>query len=569
MNICLTCRQQFETTARETEFIQKMSPVIGNQHFEIPQSPFCPDCRRITRTIHRNEQFLYKNVSAKTGQPLVSIYAPDNNWRAQFPIYSHEEWWSEDWDAMSYGRDYDFSRPFFDQYYELSMSVPRVALIQFANENCPFTTGTGYCKNCHLISCSENSQDCCYGKLIQTCSNVVDGSYVYDSELLYQCFNVRNCYNCAYLYYSQNCTDCFFSENLVGCKNCFLSTNLRNKEFYFMNKPMKKAEYEQEIKKYFGSKSALDEALQILSKMRQERIHKYTNVVNSENSSGDFLMNCQNCENCYDVNDSQDCYNLNVGVNVKDCYECSNMYLKSELCYQVLGTIEAYNCLFSLFIFHCQNVLYSQFCNNSSNLFGCFGLLKKQYCIFNKQYTKEEYERLVPKIIESMKDVALQGSTGMIPDGMGSWGLMFPAWMSPFAYNESLAYEFKPLTQEQSAHLGFQWHASNPRENKPATVTLGDSLSENAATITKELLCCEQCGKNYKIIEQELAALKRMNMPIPRMCHDCRHFERLKLRNSERLNDRECDKCGTSVQSTFAQQNSAKIYCEKCYLGEF
>jgi hypothetical protein len=30
------------------------------------------------------------------------------------------------------------------------------------------------------------------------------------------------------------------------------------------------------------------------------------------------------------------------------------------------------------------------------------GLHDKSYCILNKQYTKEEYEELVPKIIEKM-----------------------------------------------------------------------------------------------------------------------------------------------------------------------
>ena len=28
----------------------------------------------------------------------------------------------------------------------------------------------------------------------------------------------------------------------------------------------------------------------------------------------------------------------------------------------------------------------------------------KEYCIFNKQYTKEEYENIVPQLIEKMKE---------------------------------------------------------------------------------------------------------------------------------------------------------------------
>ena len=47
-------------------------------------------------------------------------------------------------------------------------------------------------------------------------------------------------------------------------------------------------------------------------------------------------------------------------------------------------------------IFSIANVAYSQFCYNSKDLFGCVGFVT-QYCILNKQYSKEEYEALVPR----------------------------------------------------------------------------------------------------------------------------------------------------------------------------
>jgi hypothetical protein len=44
------------------------------------------------------------------------------------------------------------------------------------------------------------------------------------------------------------------------------------------------------------------------------------------------------------------------------------------------------------------------FCpQNVSHLFGCIGLRNQQYCILNKQYTKEEYEKTVALIIEHMQ----------------------------------------------------------------------------------------------------------------------------------------------------------------------
>jgi hypothetical protein len=54
----------------------------------------------------------------------------------------------------------------------------------------------------------------------------------------------------------------------------------------------------------------------------------------------------------------------------------------------------------------------------------------------NRQYTKEEYELLVPKIIEKMMSD-------------GEWGEFFPAILSPFGYNETVAQEYFPLTREE------------------------------------------------------------------------------------------------------------------------
>lgn len=335
-----------------------------------------------------------------------------------------------------------------------------------------------------------------------------------------------------------------------------------------MNKPVSKEEFEQKIKEYMGSQENVQKALEILKDLRKKRIYKYAMVINSENSSGDFLTNCKNCQDCYDVNDSEDCRYITVGVNVKDIMDCSNMYLKPELNYQVLGTIGTYNVLFSLYVFRSQDVMYSQFCNNSKNIFGCSGLIKKQYCIFNKQYTKEQYEELVPRIIEHMQKT-------------GEWGKYFPIKYSPFGYNETVAQEYLPLTKDQALVKGYHWQDPDNREYKPQTYQIPSHIADVKDEIVNEVLACQNilesvspagqgtrkiCGRNYKIIPQELRRLRTMNLPIPLKCPDCRHMERMKLRNPRKLWERTCSKCSTPIQSTFAANRSEAVYCEKCYL---
>jgi hypothetical protein len=157
-----------------------------------------------------------------------------------------------------------------------------------------------------------------------------------------------------------------------------------------------------------------------------------------------FLTASKNCYDCYDVNDSEHCRYVQVGVQVTDLVDCSNMYIKPELSYEVLGTISTYNVHFSLYIFHSKDVWYSEQLFSCSNCFGCVGLRNKSYCIFNKQYTPEDYDKKVAEIITHMQTT-------------GEWGEFFPVTLSPFAYNETLANEYLPLTKIEALERGYRW----------------------------------------------------------------------------------------------------------------
>ena len=554
MSTCPQCKSQFEITQEEKQFLKKMDFKYGNETVVLPEPVICPDCRSQTRTAHRNEQYLYHRKSDLSGKQLVSLYSPNQAWGKPYKIFTTEEWNGDKWDPMDYGRDFDFSRPFFEQFFELVKDVPRLPLMQVDNENSPFTTGTGYCKNCHLINSSEYCEDCYYGKLLQNCKSSMDCSYLYDSEYCYECFSVYKSYNCIYVSYSSNCSDCWFSENLTGCRNCFLCTNLSRKEYYYMNQPLSKEEYEKRLKEFKGSYSNFEKAKEILNKLKKERIHKYANIVNSENSTGDFIENSKNCLDCYDLNGSQDCRYVMVGVEIKDVYDCSNMYVKPELNYQVLGTIGTYHVAFTLYAFHSQNVLYSEQIFHSKDLFGCAGLKRKQYCIFNKQYTKEQYEELVPKIIEHMKKT-------------GEWGQFYPVKYAPHCYNETLANEYYPLSKEEVLKRGWYWHEEDGEyAYEGPDIEMPDEIKDVPDDITDKILKCKESGKFYKIIPQELQFCKRMGVPAPRVCPDQRHKDRMEYRNPRVLYDRKCKKCGLELKSSYAPNREEVIYCEKCYL---
>jgi ribosomal protein L37AE/L43A len=138
--------------------------------------------------------------------------------------------------------------------------------------------------------------------------------------------------------------------------------------------------------------------------------------------------------------------------------------------------------------------------------------------------------------------------------------------MSPFGYNETLAAEYYPLSREEATAQGFHWREKDVRDYMPQTTPFSETIGEAQDTIGQEIFACTTCGKNFRIIPQELLFYREHVLPIPRKCPDCRHVERMQLRNPRRLWKRTCMKCGMELQTTYAPDRPETIYCEKCFL---
>ena len=106
----------------------------------------CPECRQKRRLIWRNERNLYKRECDATGKPIISIYHP----KSVYKIYSQDIWWSDNWDAMDYGRDFDFNQTFFEQYDMLFKEVPKISLIASNNENSQYVNLETDSKDCYM-----------------------------------------------------------------------------------------------------------------------------------------------------------------------------------------------------------------------------------------------------------------------------------------------------------------------------------------------------------------------------------------------------------------------------------
>ncbi|MCX6705379.1 MAG: hypothetical protein NT162_03545, partial [Candidatus Woesebacteria bacterium] len=289
----------------------------------------------------------------------------------------------------------------------------------------------------------------------------------------------------------------------------------------------------------------------------------------SKNSKNCFLT--KNSENCAytdfagDTNNpNKDSYDISLTGGVSECYECA------------VGDHSQLN-LFALFSVKSQDIKYNHHCHNCKHIFGCVGLRNANYCIFNKQYSKEEYEELVSKIIKQMDEMPYIDKKG----NKYGYGEYFPIELSYFGYNESCAMEQFFLTEKEIKQEGFNWQNNIQKTIGKETLkpdNIPDSIDEVDENILNEVLKCIECERNYKIIQNEFLFYKKMRIPIPRRCFHCRHAIRIARRNPFKLWHRQCmcdkenhehkGKCSNEFETSYAPDRPEIVYCESCYQKE-
>ena len=555
---CAQCSASFEITAEDLAFLEKLSPKIGGKILKIPPPTLCPECRRQRHITWRNERTLYQRTCDLCGKSIISIHETS----ALFPVYCNECWWSDRWNAQVFGCPYDPSRSFLAQMQELRAVVPRNALYLKNTVNCDYCNHSLDIRNCYLCVCvGYNSEDGYYSKWIIKSKNFCDCYQLIGCELQYESFYSNACYNCIVAERSEECRDSAFLYDCTGCSDCFCCWNLRHKRFCIENVQYTEKEYRQRRNAIdLGSYHVFQDSVaryRSLIAARAVRVSMFSRQC--ENVSGDFLIRCKNVHDSYDVEDGQDarfCYGC---AGIRDCYDINEAAVDCELQYDAQSCDLSRRICFSHTSYYCSDGLYLDSCHSCRSCFGSVGLRNAQYCIFNHQYTKEEFETLVPKIIEQMRQD-------------GEWGEFFPAEQSPFAYNETTAMEYFPLTEEEVLRRGLKWKNRTDEPPKVDRIIPAHQLPNAIDDIPDDILNwaieCEATGRPFRIIKQELDLYRAMRLPIPHLHPDERHRRRMALRNPRKLWQRKCAKCGKEIRTTYAPERPEIVYCEACYLAE-
>lgn len=425
------------------------------------------------------------------------------------------------------------------------------------NENADYVAYGGGLKNCYFSFSCQACQDVSYSTTAVMSKDCLDCLFCVQGELLYECIDCKNCYGCAYCKDVVNCHDSYFLDNCKGCRNCIACKNLRDKEYHIYNKPVTPDEFEA-----FRQKLVQGDWMPEKDRFDVWKLglpYPAVHHMQSEHSSGDYLERANHCRNCFDIHlEAEDCAHCQYcGWKAKDMMDCTVTGVGSQLLYecfscgplfQGIGNIHASG----------NNLYYCDSPQECSDCFGCIGLRRQKYCILNKQYTKEEYEELIPKIIEHMRRTK-------------EWGEYFPISMSPFAYNESMAHDYFPLSKEEAVSRSYEWKDEQPETHTVLRTVAATDLPTSIAEVSDEVcdwaITCAETGKPFRIVQQELSFYRNMGLPLPHIHPSVRQKRRKRQRNPYQLWSRTCAKCSKDIETSYAPDRPEIVYCEECYFS--
>ncbi|MCE9585147.1 hypothetical protein K8Q94_00800 [Candidatus Nomurabacteria bacterium] len=553
----VTCQNHNISKHCQGEFTIEPDDFVFYKKIKVPPPTFCPECRTQRAMVWRNETTLYSgNKCNLCNKSVLTMYNP----KSDFIIYCNSCYRGDKWEPRDYAMDYDFSKSFFEQFEDLMRKVPKNALYNTSGAglivDSPYNNCVGGLKNCYMCFNSANLEDCMYSRGVTRSKEVLDSYFCKKIENCYEAINTYNSVNSFWIQNSNDILDSIFLYDCANVSNCLGCVNLRNKSFCILNEQYSKEEYFSFLNKIKGSYSNLENFRNQFISLTKSLPKRANQNIKTMDCVGDYLTECKNVKHGFEVMNSEDCKRIYFGRDIKDSRGTIGYGIKSELLLECVSTgytsraIGCWACELSQDLEYCVSCFPS-----NKNLIGCDSMRNSQYCILNKQYSKEEYEKIKIHINEELTV-------------LGVYGLMLPSEISPFSYNETLAQDNYNLSEEEVLKEGFVWEKDIQMTSGKETAdinSLVDNINETSEDICKEILACIDCNRNYKITEQEFYFYKNKIIPVPRKCFYCRHQSRIVKRGSLRFDKEICNKCNIDIYTNLNPKDGDIVYCEKCY----
>ncbi len=418
---------------------------------------------------------------------------------------------------------------FFENFWELmKKSTVAGTKVIGKNENSDYNDIILWAKNAYLNFVVLESDEAAYSYGVNQCEQVYNSTQVLESQ---QIFSSRAVTKSSRVFYSSNIQDSFsiwFWVNLTGCSECIWCSNLNNQSYCIQNKQYSKEEYLNRKEQLLSQK---DKFPSLHGRILSQPWSNYWTGI-----TGQFNRLCQDVDSAFFNFQVHTWRNIMFGAwtgvseNIFDVfsfgwtvadhnYWCMWVWREAT---HVYCCVEA-----SPRVSHC---FYSYLIDNCSFCLWCVGISNKSYCIFNKQYSKEDWYNAVDKIFWAM-------------DKAWTLGTFFPWWLNPFYFNDTAAHlidgtfdkeELQSLwylRREESIIVDIPDNVEiisvdqlgDYEERKKNEKTGGKKRHIDPSILTKVIKDKE--WNVYRIIKMEYDFLMQHELPLPRL----HRLDRIKL----------------------------------------
>ncbi len=431
----------------------------------------------------------------------------------------------EKWrDGLPY-LEYDQTLSLFDNIAKLYKIVELPNLFSYgSNENANFTDLSVNSKNIHLSFLTvDDCENICYAFSIKGhCRNIFNSTAVLNySENVYFGEGIVNSSRIFFSKFIINSFDVRFSTNLTNCQNCIFCDNLENASYCIHNKQLTKEDFLKEKEKILAQKNKFLPWYQELPFQG--------NNIGSHNVRWSFVQDSDSVEDgylCYQIKNWRNIVMVGwEGVNENMYDVCSSWAIKNNDFYATSWAGIWSQNVFCSWHISWANIYYSYYTDACSYCLGCIWLKNKSFCILNKQYTKEARLELADKIFAQM-------------DADWSLWAFFPWWLSPFYFNDTMAYLVDDsFTKDEVAKEWYMRREEKITVDIPAWVEVIEvkdlSLYQwfdeqwkrkiNPDILKKVIK--DTNGDCYRIVPMELDFLQKHWLPLPEL----HWLERIKL----------------------------------------
>ena len=418
-------------------------------------------------------------------------------------------------DLLKHCLDYNFELNFFDNYEKLFLSIDIFNVIDhWWAENSDFADMVLNSQNAYLSTVViNNCENVLYSLSVKDNSvDVLSSIAVWsNSSIIYNCSWILDSFKVFYSRFINNSNNIWFCSNLIWCSDCILSNNLENKKYHIKNKEYSREEYLKKKEEVLKLKNNFDNFYIGVPK-------KWANLA-STNTTWSSQFNSEDVENWYFWFNVKNWKNIfftgwvDWDENMYDCFSTGSP-TAHDFYWVMWANWENLYC--SKNIVNSSNLFYSYWCDNCSFCIWCIWLKNKSYCILNKQYTKEEWEKESSKIFENMeKDWTL-------------WDF-FPWSLNPFYFNDTVAWLIWWFKKEEVVKDWFMWRDEEIKVDIPEWVdvikildlekyewfNLNWEWKINPDILKKVII--DKKWNYYRIVKMEYDFLVKHGLPLPRL----------------------------------------------------